>query len=44
MATLDALAYGGWIGLEYAPTGPTEAGLTWLRGAALAMPGDTSSS
>jgi len=44
MATLDALAYGGWIGLEYAPTGPTEAGLAWLRGAAPAMPGDTSSS
>ncbi len=27
---LDALGYAGWIGCEYKPRGPTEAGLGWL--------------
>ena len=29
---LDELGYDGWIGLEYAPTGTTEASLEWLDG------------
>jgi hydroxypyruvate isomerase len=29
-AALDELGYGGWIGLEYNPTGETEESLAWL--------------
>lgn len=29
-AALDELRYGGWIGLEYNPTGETEESLAWL--------------
>lgn len=29
---LDRLGYAGWIGAEYNPAGPTEAGLGWSRG------------
>lgn len=28
--TLDALGYRGWIGAEYKPSGPTDAGLGWM--------------
>ena len=28
---LDRLGYSGWVGAEYAPAGPTEAGLAWAR-------------
>ena len=27
---LQDAGYTGWVGLEYAPTGTTEAGLAWL--------------
>lgn len=29
---LDEIGYAGWVGCEYRPLGPTEAGLEWLRG------------
>ena len=31
-AAMDELGYDGWTGLEYAPTGTTEASLEWLKG------------
>ena len=30
-AHLDALGYPGWVGCEYRPLGPTEAGLGWMQ-------------
>lgn len=43
LRALEANGYAGWVGLEYKPTGTTEAGLAWLpreRRSAPAVPTD----